>query len=67
MAAPAETHPSGASLPLDGGREQATLTLRPLLCGEIPSPPGWFERGQGPTATLKALGVGVEQLDALYS
>jgi N-acyl homoserine lactone hydrolase len=59
MAAPAETHPSGASLPLDGGREQATLTLRPLLCGEIPSPPGWFERGQGPTATLKALGVGV--------
>jgi glyoxylase-like metal-dependent hydrolase (beta-lactamase superfamily II) len=59
MAAAAETQARGADLPLQGGGTQATLTLRPLLCGEMLSPPGWFERGQGPLATLRALGVGV--------
>jgi glyoxylase-like metal-dependent hydrolase (beta-lactamase superfamily II) len=49
----------GAALPLDGGVGQATLTLRPLLCAEMPSPPGWFERQPGLAGTLKGLGVGV--------
>jgi N-acyl homoserine lactone hydrolase len=48
-----------ASLPLAGGSEGATLTLRPLLSGVMRSPPGWFARGDGPLALLHALGVGV--------
>jgi N-acyl homoserine lactone hydrolase len=48
-----------AELPLGGGREQATLTLHPLLCAEMVGPPGWFERVPGPAGALKALGVGV--------
>jgi N-acyl homoserine lactone hydrolase len=55
----AQTTASGAQLPLEGGGEKATLTLRPLLCAEMSGPAGWFERAQGPTALLKALGVGV--------
>ena len=37
-----------AELPLPGGAPDATLTLRPLLCGEMSMPPNWFERGRGP-------------------
>jgi glyoxylase-like metal-dependent hydrolase (beta-lactamase superfamily II) len=49
----------GAELPLQGGGGPATLTLRPLLCAEMSGPAGWFTRAEGPTAALKALGIGV--------
>ncbi len=52
-------HATAAELPLSGGRADATVTLRPLLCAEMGAPPGWFHRAEGPTATLKALGIGV--------
>ena len=52
-----------AELPLPGGAPDATLILRPLLCGEISMPPNWFERGRGPVETLKAFGVGVHASD----
>jgi N-acyl homoserine lactone hydrolase len=48
-----------AELPLEGGRAEATLTLQPLLCAEMRAPVGWFHRAEGPTAPLKALGIGV--------
>lgn len=50
---------AAAELPLAGGRQGATLTLRPLLCAVMRGPRGWFERVEGPTAALKALGIGV--------
>jgi glyoxylase-like metal-dependent hydrolase (beta-lactamase superfamily II) len=59
MGAPAETVAKGAELPLAGGDEHATLTLRPLLCGVMAAPAGWFERGSGARATIQALGIGV--------
>jgi glyoxylase-like metal-dependent hydrolase (beta-lactamase superfamily II) len=49
---------SPAELPLAGGRAGAAVTLRPLLCAEMRAPIGWFHRAEGPTATLKALGIG---------
>ncbi|HWX95399.1 MAG TPA: N-acyl homoserine lactonase family protein [Solirubrobacteraceae bacterium] len=55
----AEMPTTAADLPLQGGVGDATLTLRPLLCAEMRAPAGWFRRAQGPTATLKALGIGV--------
>jgi N-acyl homoserine lactone hydrolase len=48
-----------AELPLSGGREGATLELRPLLSAVMSGPPGWFERVDGRLAPLKALGLGV--------
>jgi N-acyl homoserine lactone hydrolase len=33
--------------------------LQPLKCAEMSGPSAWFERVAGPTATLKALGIGV--------
>jgi N-acyl homoserine lactone hydrolase len=50
-----------AELPLPGGSDGATLTLRPLLSAVMRSPVGWFERVDGPMAPLKALGIGVGQ------
>jgi N-acyl homoserine lactone hydrolase len=48
-----------ASLPLPGGQTGASVTLQPLLCAEMSGPSGWFRRTAGPTAALKALGIGV--------
>ncbi len=48
-----------AQLPLPGGKEGATVTLHPLLCGELRSPAGWFEAEPGLVGTLRAFGVGV--------
>ena len=48
-----------AELPLPGGQAGASVTLQPLLCAEMNGPIGWFHRAAGPTATLKALGLGV--------
>jgi glyoxylase-like metal-dependent hydrolase (beta-lactamase superfamily II) len=59
VGAVADMRARGAELPLEGGDAHATLTLRPLLCGEMLAPPGWFRRVEGPTAMLKALGIGV--------
>ncbi len=60
-----DTRPAAvpAGLPLRGAAPDATLTLRPLLCGEIAMPPNWFERGHGPMETLKAFGLGVPASD----
>jgi N-acyl homoserine lactone hydrolase len=52
-------HAVPAVLPLAGGQDGATVTLRPLLCGEIHAPAGWFEAQPGLTGTLRALGVGI--------
>jgi glyoxylase-like metal-dependent hydrolase (beta-lactamase superfamily II) len=52
-------HPSAAELPLTGGQADATVTLHPLLCGEMRGPVGWFHRADGPTAALQAFGIGV--------
>ncbi|HEY7934920.1 MAG TPA: N-acyl homoserine lactonase family protein [Solirubrobacteraceae bacterium] len=46
-------------LPLPGGQAGASVTLHPLLCAEMIGPPGWFHRLSGPSASLKALGIGV--------
>jgi N-acyl homoserine lactone hydrolase len=48
-----------AELPLPGGQAGASVTLHPLLCAEMTGPSGWFHRIEGPTAPLKALGIGV--------
>jgi N-acyl homoserine lactone hydrolase len=52
-------HAVPAELPLAGGQAGANLVLHPLLCAEMRGPVGWFQRASGPTATLKALGIGV--------
>jgi glyoxylase-like metal-dependent hydrolase (beta-lactamase superfamily II) len=57
-------HATPLELPLPGGQPGASVILHPLLCAQMRGPIGWFHRAAGPTATLKALGVGVpaEQL-----
>jgi glyoxylase-like metal-dependent hydrolase (beta-lactamase superfamily II) len=55
--------PRPASLPLPGGRPGATVRLYPLLAAECKGPPAWFNRAEGPLATLKALGIGVPRRD----
>jgi N-acyl homoserine lactone hydrolase len=56
-------HATPAELPLPGGQEGASLVLHQLLCAEMRGPRGWFERASGPTAALKALGIGVPAAD----
>jgi len=51
--------PRRAELPLPGGREGATVRVRPLLCAWMIGPPGWFHREEGRLARLKAYGVRV--------
>ncbi len=46
-------------LPLPGGSEGATVTLHPLLCGEMLGPEGWFHADRGLGGALRAFGVGV--------
>ena len=46
--------------PLSGGREGATVSVEPLLAGELQAPPGMFEASGGPRMQqLAMLGVGV--------
>jgi N-acyl homoserine lactone hydrolase len=52
-------HAVEIELPLPGGRADASVILHPLLCAEMSGPSGWFHRVSGPTAPLKALGIGV--------
>jgi N-acyl homoserine lactone hydrolase len=56
--ASAGLHATPAELPLAGGRADTTLKLHPLLCAEMRGPIAWFHRVDGPTAALKALGIG---------
>jgi glyoxylase-like metal-dependent hydrolase (beta-lactamase superfamily II) len=58
MATAAEPRP--ASLPLPGGRPDATVRLRPLLCGRFVSPEPSLHRQEGRLASLRALGVGAD-------
>ena len=58
MVAPASPYATPAELPRAGGHAGATVTLRPLLCAEMRAPIAWFHRADGPTASLKALGIG---------
>ena len=51
--------PQVASLPLPGGQEGATVRLHPLLTGIATGSPAFFHRGEGRTASLRALGFGV--------
>ena len=51
----AEAQP--ARLPLPGGREGATVRLHPLMTGEMPGPPEWFEFSGGRMNGLRALGL----------
>jgi N-acyl homoserine lactone hydrolase len=57
--APLAAHAAPAALPLPGGRAGASVRLRPLLSGWARLPPGLLERGEGPLAPLRALGLGV--------
>ena len=52
-------HAAPVVLPLPDGQDGATVTLQPLLCGQIRGPAGWFEADPGLAGTLRALGVGV--------
>ena len=51
--------PKPASLPLPGGRAGATVTVRPLLCGEGVWPLAWAHREDGRLARAHAFGIGV--------
>lgn len=55
----AEAQP--AQLPLPGGRQGATVRLHPLMTGEMPGPPAWFEREEGRLAGLHAFGLMVDR------
>ena len=57
MATAAEPRP--AELPLPGGRDGATVTLRPLLVARMKAPPALLHREEGRLARLRAAGRGV--------
>jgi N-acyl homoserine lactone hydrolase len=57
MATAAEPRP--AQLPLAGGRQGATVRVRPLLCARMIAPPAYLHRAKGRLAPLRALGVRV--------
>jgi len=61
MATAAEPRP--AELPLPGGRERATVRLRPLLCGRCIAPIPYLLREAGRLAALRGLGIGVRKDD----
>ncbi|MBI5310490.1 MAG: N-acyl homoserine lactonase family protein [Actinobacteria bacterium] len=45
--------------PLPGGSAGASVTLRPLRCGEIQAPPGLLHRQDGLPGKARGLGIGV--------
>jgi N-acyl homoserine lactone hydrolase len=63
MATAAEPRP--AALPLPGGRDGATVRVRPLLCGRFRAPSAYFVKEPGRLAWRKALGFGVPRRDWL--
>lgn len=44
-----------AVLPLAGGRVGATVSVEPLLCGEVAAPPGFFDRRRGRLGRLRTM------------
>jgi glyoxylase-like metal-dependent hydrolase (beta-lactamase superfamily II) len=63
MAAAAEPQP--ASLPLPGGREGATVRVRPLLTATCQAPKAWLLREEGRLAKPHALGMlGAEKVES---
>lgn len=52
--------------PLPGGRPGATVTLKPLLCGEMLAPPGFMHREDGIGGKLRGFGVGVNREDRIW-
>jgi N-acyl homoserine lactone hydrolase len=62
-AVPTGAEPRPAELPLPGGREGATVRIRPLLCGQFRMPPAAVVREDGRLAWRKALGFGVPRRD----
>lgn len=44
---------------LPGGAEGATVSVEPMLAGEMGCPPAWMERIEGRRGQLKAFGIGV--------
>src|SRR5205807_1376929 len=63
----AESEPPSASLPLGAGSPEATVRLRPILCGDSLATPAWFFAEKGRGATRRALGIGVPKRDRLRS
>jgi glyoxylase-like metal-dependent hydrolase (beta-lactamase superfamily II) len=62
MAAAAEPQP--ASLPLPGGRADATVRVRPLLTATCQAPAAWLHREEGRLARAHALGLlGAEKVE----
>ena len=50
-----KTQPAPAGLPLPGGSPGATVTVRPLRCGEVSLPPRALDRPRGPLAQPRAM------------
>ena len=61
MATAAEPRP--ASPPLPGGQADATVRLRPLLCGRFVTPAAAMYREPGRRAGMRALGIGAPRED----
>jgi N-acyl homoserine lactone hydrolase len=55
----AAAEPLAAELPLPGGREGATVRVRPLLTGLMTGPQAYFLREEGRFAARKVIGLGV--------
>ena len=51
--------PQPASLPLQGGRDGATVRLHPLLTATCKAPPAWLLRERGRLGAMHAFGFGV--------
>jgi N-acyl homoserine lactone hydrolase len=47
--------PGHAHLPLPGGQVGATVSVEPLLCGEVQAPPGYFDPPRGRLGAVRAL------------
>jgi N-acyl homoserine lactone hydrolase len=59
--------PFPAVLPLNGGREGATVRLHPLLVATGRAPDAWLHRDEGRLASLRAFGaIGGETLEVPY-
>lgn len=52
--------------PLPGGSAGASVTLRPLRCGEMLAPPGFLHRQDGLAGKARGLGIGVSKSEQLW-
>jgi N-acyl homoserine lactone hydrolase len=51
--------PKALTRPLAGGKRGATVSVEPMVAGEVEWPPGFFERPGGRLEALKIYGIGV--------